>query len=267
MSIEFAIIGHLAFNKDVTSNGSKTSIGGSAYYCAVGAYLADPSEVGIVSKVGKDFDLLSIKKLNIDASGITVSPKGKTPQFTINQFTDGTRSFEANWGVAKYVNTDTFPFSYSKIRFAHLSTAPPKQYLKWIKKLRSVNANVIISIDTFEEFAKRNFTETHEAIKQSDFVFMNMEEARLLKIDVSKLDKPCVLKLGSEGAIYYNKGEEYYSPAPVVNALETTGAGDILAGSFITLRRQGIDYVKALNIAVSNASRSVMDFGVHHLLK
>jgi len=47
-----------------------------------------------------------------------------------------------------------------------------------------------------------------------------------------------------------------------VPVVDTTGAGDVLAGAFLALRSVGVDVRAALRHAVAIASASVVDFGV-----
>ena len=266
MSVKFAIIGHIAFNRDITPFGDVVSIGGSAYYCGIGASLANPSGAGIVSVIGNDFNKNSIKSLNIDSQGIASSETEKTAEFVITQLEDGSRLFKAQWGVAENVRTDIFPESYSKIEYAHLATAPPHQYLKWIEMLRGLSQEVFISIDTFEYFAVNYPKESREAIRLADFVFINEEERNLLELDINSLNKPYVLKLGAKGAIYCNGLKKIHAKAPKVKAVDTTGAGDILAGAFLALVSNNKKEDFALKMAVEIASLSTESFGVNHLL-
>lgn len=52
--------------------------------------------------------------------------------------------------------------------------------------------------------------------------------------------------------------------APEVGAVDTTGAGEILAGVFLALTSEDVDIDQALNDAVCLASQSVAQFGVEN---
>src|ERR1700726_4071171 len=61
------IIGHLGFETVQTPYAQRPSPGGSAYYTALGAALAG-GDVSLVSTVGDDFPLDSVRELGIDVS-------------------------------------------------------------------------------------------------------------------------------------------------------------------------------------------------------
>jgi sugar/nucleoside kinase (ribokinase family) len=263
--VDLVIVGHLAFNEDRTPMGTQMSIGGAAYYCAVGASVASPERVGIVATAGPDFDIAAVATLGVNLDGVAVKAEGLTARFIITQLQDGSRTFEATWGLAEHVDLTTFPTSYSLTRHVHLATAPPGQQLVWIQWLRGLPSHPRISADTFEHFVRAFPDETRRVLALTDMVFVNEEEAVLLGIgDCRRLGKPCVLKRGARGTRYINRAVVIDAPAQPVEAVETTGAGDVLAGAFLSLRTRGRSPTQALQAAVETATASVTDFGTAH---
>ena len=53
--------------------------------------------------------------------------------------------------------------------------------------------------------------------------------------------------------------------APSVEVVDTSGAGDTLAGVFLAEKAKGISDEKALEDGVNTASKTVTDFGVEHI--
>jgi ribokinase len=45
--------------------------------------------------------------------------------------------------------------------------------------------------------------------------------------------KTCIVTLGREGAFFLNEAKKFVLPAPDVNAVDTTGAGDVFCGVFV----------------------------------
>lgn len=269
--IKTVYIGDIAFNTDITPKGSKTSIGGAAYYSAVGAITAskisrnNPS-VGIVGPVGEDFDLeyLSSKGINTDGSPVLVNER--TCHFVITQHTHGARDFSAERNVASIVRTDIFPDHYKTAEYIHLATSLPQNYITWISHLLD-KTNAVISTDAFEAFASEYPQETIAALNMSQLIFINEVEANILeKKGKIRTDVPWVLKRGSGGASYLNGRNEITVRAPKVKTIETTGAGDVLAGVFLGLLSNGYETEESLTIAVNIASLSVTKFGVEHLI-
>ena len=70
-----------------------------------------------------------------------------------------------------------------------------------------------------------------------------------------------ILTRGREGASYLQDGEPITIPAPVVKAVDTTGAGDCLNGALGFGLASGWSLEQSLSFAVRAASQSVMKFG------
>jgi ribokinase len=71
-----------------------------------------------------------------------------------------------------------------------------------------------------------------------------------------------VLTLGPEGALVHEApGPPQHIPAPAVSAVDTTGAGDALAGVVAAAIDRGLPLVSAVRWAVAAASRKVMRRG------
>ena len=87
-----------------------------------------------------------------------------------------------------------------------------------------------------------------------DYVFMNRDEARAYRCRSRR--GIAVITLGPDGARAVGDGIDVRVPAPRVRAIDTTGAGDVFAGAFLTarLRREPID--RALRIGNRAAAES-----------
>lgn len=67
-----------------------------------------------------------------------------------------------------------------------------------------------------------------------------------------------VLTLGSEGAWYQRDEERHHQPAPAVEAVDTTGAGDTFIGYFMARLQAGDAIPRCLEIAATAAALSVL---------
>ncbi len=76
---------------------------------------------------------------------------------------------------------------------------------------------------------------------------------------------PYILKKGSGGAEYRFSNRHVEVSAPKTIAVDTSGAGEILAGVYLSLRAQGLNVKSALEKAVHTATRRVGKWGVKHL--
>lgn len=259
--VQVAFVGDIALNEDRTPHGSEVSPGGAAYYSMVGAAAFNP-DVGVVAKIGKDFDPQLVKRRNVDTAGIH-QVDGETCRFILTQHADNTRDFSAERGVAEEVDIQIFPDDYWNAQFIHLPTQLPEHALQWLDYLEG-HGN--ISVDPFEAFVEQYPELTRYMLEDADFIFINEEEYAKLRPSTQALeDRPVVLKMGAKGAMYISPQETYTFPAPKVQALETTGAGDILAGAFLAQLASSIAIPTALENAIQLASLSVTQFGVEHI--
>ena len=65
-----------------------------------------------------------------------------------------------------------------------------------------------------------------------------------------------VVTLGSEGALVITANEWHHVPAPRVNVVDSTGAGDVFNGVFAAARAKGGNLVAAVELAVAAAGAS-----------
>ena len=85
-----------------------------------------------------------------------------------------------------------------------------------------------------------------------------LEEA----IETLKQDTECfAITLGAKGAVCFDGAELHRVNAPQVKALDTNGAGDMFAGTFLAAINQGKSYPRAATLACTGASEVVTKIG------
>lgn len=107
-------------------------------------------------------------------------------------------------------------------------------------------------------------------IKQTDILFLNQKEAKILtgmepsagaeflvKMGVPRI----ILTLGREGAALYTPDEIITSPSVETMVTDTTGAGDTFAAAFLASHLKGKDDEECLNQANLSASQQVEKWG------
>lgn len=260
--LDVAVIGDIAWNHDITPLGNKISPGGAAYYSAVGAARFS-EKVGVVAKIGRDFDTELLTRKGIDIEGVRVINGGKTCQFVIVQHGDNTREFTAQRGVAGIVETAILPDTYMSAKFIHLPTQLPEHALTWLDVLASHRH---VSVDSFEKFVKEFPELTKQMFCKASLIFANEVEFEIVRqLGETVFDTPIVLKKGKDGAAYIHGKDIIMVPAPMITPIDTTGAGDVLAGAFLAQRANGVSIEISLEQAVRAASLSVTLFGVEHI--
>jgi sugar/nucleoside kinase (ribokinase family) len=276
-------VGNLAKDINITQDGKRReNFGGSAYSTSSASALVKTNEqtIGVSSWVGEDeigqAILSALIQKGVDSTGI-LETQDQTLMFEVTEKADTSAEREFKEDVEKRVRINpVLPEKYLSARYVHLGAALPEQQLLWLKTFISqLSPQTQISVDAFEAYAKQNPEETLGALNHATaYVFLNDEEWKILedwgkqsrKFDKLSFPVPVILKHGEKGAsIIYPDGDSVHIPAKKVNFVNGTGAGDTLAGVFLTLRAQNIDEKTALGKAVEIATLSVTNFGIDHL--
>lgn len=265
--IKLVVIGHLAINKTTTPRGTGIYCGGAGYHVAWSAAINLPKgSVGLVSRCGKDFDLKFLTKAGVDIKGVIVDKNIKSDVFYIEENKKG-RIFRAEGKMRESLTLENVPKNYLEASFLHLATATPDQQIGWYRQAKKIFKNhTSISSDSFELFINENQEAVQKVFELSDMIFVNQEEWQ--KVDRKKLkETPVILKRGKEGASYlYGDKEIFQVKAPVVKEVtDTTGAGEVVAGVFLSLKSLGYNDEYSLTKACEIASVSVENFGIEHI--
>lgn len=106
--------------------------------------------------------------------------------------------------------------------------------------------------------------------KQVDILFCNESEALLFtnaenlseaKELLKQYAKTYIITMGDAGALIYNGQEFLHVPAYRVSVVDTVGAGDVFAGTFLYGITHGFSYFHAADLANYAASKVVTKFG------
>ena len=131
--------------------------------------------------------------------------------------------------------------------------------------------NKLVSIDLADPgLVERNKDFLLTVIKNSaDIIFANAKEAKALtgkdpEDALSELSKYCstaIVKTGKEGSLISHDGIIYMIDGVKVNAIDTTGAGDMYAAGILFGLTSGIEMQKAGNLASYSAAMVVSNKG------
>ena len=170
------------------------------------------------------------------------------------------REIAAEYNERLTATFDDIPKEFLKAKYFYISTMLPKNQKQIIEKLRNHNPNVIIGVDTFEEYA--NSDETREVFDLADIAFVDKEFSNLIQCK----SKTKVIKLGKTGCILLDREHAQKFDATVIeNVVDKTGAGDCLNGVFMNLIANGYSNEVALKKAIEIATLSIKDFGILHI--
>jgi sugar/nucleoside kinase (ribokinase family) len=257
--IDIVVVGHIGTDTVRTLSLYGVSLGGAGYHAAIGA-LQSGASVGIVSRVGHDYPLATVSKLGVDTAGVR-SVDGSSSRFDITympSLSDRVVSYEL--GVGEFLSIDDFPQEYLSAKFVHIATNLPRNQLSFLRTLRKTS-DAILTVDCFDQFIVADPSGVAKVLRECDLYFANEDEERLIAA-FAPTGKPHIVKRGASGAAFY-EGDymKVEVPAPHVQVVDPTGAGDIFAGAFLGYRCSGLDESSAMDAACRLAALSVQGVG------
>ena len=257
------IVGNIAydiidFTKVEPKKKQLIDVGGACIFFFFSASLF--YRVGMVGKIGNDFDKSKLYDYNIDLSGIKQVDNPTTKFYTIWNTADGQdRTVTGEVIKEMEVGAEDIPKKFLEAKHFHITTANPSKQLEIIEFLRQ-NTSATISVDTIDDFAKQ--LKCKEVFDNVDIAFIDKEYTKLLDCKASKK----VIKYGKRGCLYYSSEKSFPVYSQIVeNVVDKTGAGDCLNGVFLNLIINGLDEEEALKIAVNVATESIKHRGILNL--
>ena len=267
------IVGHLGINRTKTRIGISEYLGGAGYHCAwIAGQILNSRQITLISIAGKDFNLDVLNKLNI-STALVVKSKLKADRFLIEEESDLRRSFKMVGKLGERISLKNIEEKiFQNCQFIHLATASPRQQSCWldqIEKKTDKNKKPIIAIDSLEAFIEESPEKVAKVFSRANLVFANKREWKMVVPYIHKINFDLILKKGKKGATFFKKGKKMFSvPSLKVNKIvDTTGAGEIVAGAFLAFRICGHGNRESLTKACRLASLTVEDFGIEHINK
>lgn len=264
--VDAVIIGNTAYDVNTYLNRAglkeKTVInnGGACLYSLIPASLYN--KIGVVTRIGSDFNKSLFQKINIDDLGLKVVD-GETTRF-IHKYLDKDgqiRTFKAEANDECMIRIEDIPNEYLSAKYIHVCTNFPDIQLEIVKYLKA-NSSAKISIDTHEAYV--NDPKVLEAFNLADIAFIDKEFTNLHNCNAEIK----IFKLGKIGCRFISKEKDFIAKAPKCNyVVDKTGAGDTVTGVFLALKSLGKSDEETLDLAVKVATESIKDYGVEHLLQ
>ncbi len=267
MGVDVVIVGNIAFdiNTFPNRNDGKDLVvwnnGGAGYYSLIPSSLF--SKTGIVARIGYDFDITTLKKNNIDLTGLKIMSNSPTTKFHHTYLSkDGQiRTFLPEIYNDVMIDIEDFPKEYFNAKYIHISTNFPKIQKKFIDLIRK-NSKAIISIDTHEAYMNEDAALIKSIFDIVDIAFIDKEFTEL--IDCKAPVK--IIKKGKNGCQYLSHNKKFVVNCVEQEVIDKTGAGDVVAGVFLSVMSKIQNPEKALDIAVKIATESIKNYGVDFLL-
>jgi ribokinase len=247
----------------------KASPGGSASNTCYALFLMG-YHVGLAGVVGHDSpgDAYLAQVGGIDTGGVV--RKGRTGLAYIMISRERDRSIVVFPGSsADLLEEDLDRDKLAAARWIHMtSLVSPRGFETQMKLKQELLGKVSFSIDPGEIYAARG-SEIFPLLAGADVLFISKREIEMLFGcgwdqaigQALAFAKTIVLKQGKEGASLFTEGFSCHAGTGAVDAVDNTGAGDVLNGVFLGLRLRGIDQALSLRVAVAAATSSVKAYG------
>ncbi len=282
-SPRFVVIGYANHDVNRFSDGTEQfCVGGGGYFAALAASRVVP-DAALVTRVGEDFNLVPlIGRVVCDA--VSVVPSGKTAlslQIYHNPHDLTDRSIDLKPGVNPGITASDIPGSWvAHASVILVSTMMPAQQRGVVEALvakkRAETLSLegaairlpIIAVDSDLCWLKdeESAREVRAMMRHADIAFMNRTEGEILQDLIPQIPL-VVLKRDAEGAelLVWGKRQSFV-PAPEVSVVDVTGAGDVVAGTFLASLVSHRGAEESLVAAVQAASQSITKEGIEHML-
>lgn len=269
---DFAVVGHIAIDKIITSRDVRTQLGGPPTYISLISQRLGES-VRTVTVVGDDIPsvfLNQLKDLGVDLKGMVIDGSATT-RFTIDY--RGTKRHLSVTSICEEIkpeNIDELPkavliapivgevsSSIASTINADVIALDPQGFVRDIQPDGSV-----LQRHWFDEVLMRRLTiyksseNELKLVMREDDPLRGLEKIRKLGADVA------IATRGGKGALFLSEKGFYMIPSHnVVEPLDPTGAGDVFMGAFISEYIKGEDTLWCASIGASGASYVVETFG------
>jgi ribokinase len=143
---------------------------------------------------------------------------------------------------------------------------------KTVDLAKSLDLEIVLNLAPFGVLPR-------EVLSKTDLLIVNQLEAEsllnralddpmdeIMKDIYSYGPSSVILTQGKEGSDYYDGQKYFHTPAYLVEAVDTTGAGDAYIGAFIAHRISGGAIEESLKRASACASLTIQKVGVHQAI-
>ena len=284
MSSKLLVVGTIAYDTIQTPYARVDKIfGGSATHIALASSKFN-LDCSIISIVGNDFKkkyLELLKGNGINTSGISISNKGKTFQWSGQYFSDmkTRKTIETQLNVLEEFEPKvTKEFSDPDILV--LANLHPEIQINTLNQI--TKKPKLIVLDTMNFWIDNFRSPLNKIISMVDVISINDEEALMLTGEnsitkaVKKIinlgPKFIIVKEGHKGASLFYDEQNFFVPSfPVKEVVDPTGAGDSFIGGFVGYLAEqnqiSIETMKnALVYACAMGSFIVEKFGSNNLI-
>ena len=248
---------------------AKDHLGGAALNVAVG-YKVAGGNPSILSVIGTDLAEESRTLLSRYFEGSCIRQlAGRTCRFELDyddiEAPPNIRSFA---GVARGLSSHVLGLQSATSRLHICCTWPLAvgEVFDHLAKDGAMKATASFNLGSFKE----QLSQLMPFLDRVQYIFMNEVEFTLLQemVRLSLIAPTIVVTMGSLGSRAIRSGQVIHEQPAVPSAKlqDSTGAGDVYAGTFLASIERGLPLSEAMRQASVVAAASLRQFGVMHLL-
>jgi sulfofructose kinase len=157
------------------------------------------------------------------------------------------------------------PEIIAQTRLLHIDGHDTPAVARAARLAREQGVPVTVDVDTIYHGFDRVLPYVDYLITSSEFPMQWTNEAdpfsALRRIQEEFGMRVAAMTLGAHGALALEEGKYYYSPAYIVNCVDTTGAGDVFHGAFCYAVLQGMPLRQALDFSNAMAALNCTAIG------
>ncbi len=237
-------------------------------------------KTAVIGKVGQDglgdFLIESLKKENVNTTGIVRSAVSNTSGTMVILDSTGERSFIHYTGANSELGIDDIDFRSLKenqvLHIAGTFLLPRFDGYEMAETLKRVkNMGVIISVDTAWDSTGKWLKTIESCLPYIDIFIPSLDEARLISGEEEPDDiadfflsygiGTVVIKMAERGSFARNATQRFFMPAFKVDVKDTTGAGDAFVGGFLAGTVKGLSLEDSLRLGNATGALCVTGFG------
>lgn len=227
---------------------------------------------GYLGKVGKDekgnFLLEDLNKVGVDThkvkrdkkSGVCLVLLGKSKDRSIIVLPNANDTLVFSELDTDYIN---------EAEFLHMSSFLGKIPFEAQKQIAG-ETKAKISFNPGEPHATKGLKELTPILKHTFILFLSQKEAEILTGKDYKKGAKALLSygieviactLGEKGSYLLSRKEEFEAPPEKVEAVDTTGAGDVYAAGFLAGLLKKLSLSECARLATKTAAQSIKGYG------
>ncbi len=273
-------VGHFSIDHIRLPNrsGTKPTLGGPPTYVSLAAKKLG-ADVSVISKVGVDFPdrfRQFLKRKGVDLSGLKKDENASTTNFLLDYGSSGERNLVL-MNRAPLIEADDIPDALNT-KVVHVAPIVNEITRETLCKLKAFGSTVSLDPQGFVRKFKKNGKvclgqlEDPEVLKGVDVLKASYDEAEAITRQtnlagmarkfIKKGIKTIIITRGAEATLLCVEGRMFSVPSAKPRAVvDTTGAGDVFIGAFLTMFVRGEEPLWCACIGSAAASFVVEKYG------